>query len=183
MAGRTPPSGERSRGPCGDVPFYLSRRKSGGPRRATGVVPGVIAGERMERVIGNRRASADRSGGHPVARLGTVAHLSPHEWTTHRTDLNFTVPRLSKRLHRFIVWPLGCKPLRLLWPSVALRPSSVLILRACQRLDIAEVASAAWQTEAHCRGSDPAVRALTFRFAYHGGRAEGHGGPQESCRG
>ena len=183
VADRRPLSGERSRSLCGDVSFCLSRRKSGGPWRATGVVPGVIAGELMERVIGERGASADRSGRHPAARLGTVAHLSPHEWNSHRTDLNFNAPRLSKRLHRFTMWPLGCKPFRLLWPSVALRPSSVLKLRACQRRDIPEVASAAWQTEARCRGSDPALRAMTFRFIYHGGRAEGHGGPQESCRG
>ena len=32
-------------------------------------------------------------------------------------------------------------------------------------------------------GGDPVVRAVLFRFIYHGGRAEGHGGPQESCRG
>ena len=134
----------------------------------------VIAGERMERVIGERRASADRSEGHPAARLGTVAHRSSHEWNSHRTDLNFNVLRLSKRLHRFAVWPLGSKPFRLLWPSVALRPSSVLELRACQRHDIPEVASGAWQAGARCRGSDTAVRAVTFRLVYHGGRAEGH---------
>ena len=86
VADGSPLSGGRSRSPCGDVSFYLSRRKSGGPRRATGVVPVVIAGERMERVIGERGASADRSGGHPAAPLGAVAHRSPHEWNSHRTD-------------------------------------------------------------------------------------------------
>ena len=97
----------------------------------------VIAGGR---VIGERGASADRSGGHHTAPLGAVAHRSSHEWNSHRTDLNFTAPRLSKRIHRFTMWPLGCKPFRLLWPSVALRPSSVLELRACERHDIPEVA-------------------------------------------
>ena len=82
-------------------------------------MPRVIAGERMERVIGERGASADRSGGHPATPLGAVAHRSPHERTTHRTDLNFNAPRLSMRFHRFTMWPLGCKPFRLLWPSVA----------------------------------------------------------------
>ena len=69
-ADRRPLPGGRSRSPCGDVSFCLSRRKSGGPRRATGVVPGVIAGERMERVIGERGASAGRSGA--ILSLGSA---------------------------------------------------------------------------------------------------------------
>ena len=85
----------------------------------------VIAGERMERVIGERGASADWSARHYAAPLGAVAHRSSDEWNSHRTDLSFNVLRLSKRVHRFTMWPLGCKPFRLLWPSVALRPSSV----------------------------------------------------------
>ena len=63
-------------------------------------MPRVIAGELMERVIGERGASADRSGRHPAAPLGAVAHLSPHEWNSRRTDLNFNAPRLSMRFHR-----------------------------------------------------------------------------------
>ena len=59
----------------------------------------VIAGERMERVTGDRGASAGRPGGHP-------AEAQPHSdlrmlGLRIELILNFNAPRLSKRLHRF----------------------------------------------------------------------------------
>ena len=80
-------------------------------------MPGVIAGGRMERVIGERGASADRSGA--ILSLGSAQLHIDLRMRGLRIGLmpNFNAPRLSMRFHRFTMWPHGCKPFRLLWPS------------------------------------------------------------------